>query len=167
MYSLLLIFKHFYVKIFLGIHCKKIRYKRTSFPLSKYATFLLPKYVQRIKCHKSAKCKSEISDYFMNYFFRCSKKNPLALITTRLRVYILSSLVFMFYVFRRALRPALFPKVINAPCLLLKVKIAPCPFFRSQKCTLPFSEMKNKPCPFSTINRVRKLDSCRKSDNAT
>ena len=63
---------------------------------------------------------------------------------------------------------------------------APCPFFKSQKCALSsfksqncaqpvlevknapclYSEMKNKPCPFSTISRARKLDSCRKLENA-
>ena len=83
----------------------------------------------------------------------------------------------MFYVFPRAPHPALFLKVKNAPCLLLKVNIAPCLFLevKNAPCLFLevknapylFSEMKNKPCPFSTISRVRKLDFCRKSENAT
>ena len=56
-------------------------------------------------------------------------------------------LAFMFYVFRRATRPALFLKLKNAPCL--------------------FSEMKNKPCHFSTISRARKPDSCQISKTVT
>ena len=77
------------------------------------------------------------------------------------------NLVFMFCVFRRAPRPALFLKIKNGPCLLLKVKIAPCPFLEVKNAPCLFSEMKNKPCPFSTNSKVRKLDSCRKSENAT
>ena len=75
--------------------------------------------------------------------------------------------MFTFYVFRRAPCPALFLKVKNAPCLLLKFKIAPCPFLEGKNTPCLFSEMKKEPCPFSTISRDRKLDSCRKSENAT
>ena len=76
-------------------------------------------------------------------------------------------LVFMFYVFRRAPRPALFLKVKSAPCFLLKVKIAPCPFLEDKNAPCLFSEMKNNPCSFSTISGARKLNSCWKSENAT
>ena len=77
----------------------------------------------------------------------------------------------MFYIFWRALHPALFLKVKNAPFLLLKVKIVPCPFLKVKNAPFlllkvkiapcPFLEVKNAPClskmknnlcPFSTIN---------------
>ena len=57
-------------------------------------------------------------------------------------------LVFMFYVFRRAPRPALFLKVKNAPCLPLKVKIAPFLLLKVQIAPCPLLEVKNVPCLF-------------------
>ena len=65
-----------------------------------------------------------------------------------------NTLVFMFYIFRRALLPALFLKVKNAPCLLLKVKIVPSSFLEVRNAPCLFSEMKNNPCPFSTIEKT-------------
>ena len=86
-------------------------------------------------------------------------------------------IVFMFYVFWRAPRPALFLKVKNAsclflkvkiaPCLLLKIKITPCPFLEVKNAPCLFSEIKNKPYPFSIISMAIRLDSCRKLENAT
>ena len=57
-----------------------------------------------------------------------------------------SLLVFMFYVFRRAPRYALFLRVKNAPCLFLKVKNTPCLFLKVKNAPCPFLKVKIAPC---------------------